>query len=113
MIDKRCQDLNLLAESGLIDIQFANFGQSVVLSFCQPDGSPLGHLICHDMLQFEYIDPDFLQAKTSQQIQGFSHYVPKLSVQLQDNSYLFDFQPYISLKVRCKTYEVMLNEQET
>lgn len=113
MTDEVCQDLNLLAESGLIDIQFANFGQSVVLSFCQPDGSPLGHLICHDMLQFEYIDPDFHQAKTSQQIQGFSHYVPRLSVQMQDGHYLFDFQPYISLKVRCKAYEVMLSANDS
>ncbi len=113
MTDEVCQDLNLLAESGLIDIQFANFGQSVVLSFCQPDGSPLGHLICHDMLQFEYIDPDFHQAKTSQQIQGFSHYVPRLSVQMQDGHYLFDFQPYISLKVRCKDYEVMLSANDS
>lgn len=104
-------DIARFYQSGLIDIQFANFGQSVVLEFCADDGQSLGYLVCHDVLRFHYIDPNFQHGKTTEIIQGFSHYVHDIQlnmIQCDDNQhYHLSLRPYVMLDIGCRDVEIL------
>lgn len=101
-------DISVFNQSGLIDIQFANFGQSVVLEFCDENGQSLGHLVCHDLLVFHYIDDEFKQGIYANPIQGFSHYIHQLYLAVKQQHLHLSLRPYVNLDIECKEVEVLL-----
>lgn len=108
------QDLSIFHQSGLIDIQFANFGQDVVLEFCNSEtGILIGYLVCHTVLQFEYIDPQFKQGHIPTRVQGFSHYVHHITVHQQEQYYCICLIPYVQLKIKCQYYDILLPNTKT
>lgn len=104
-------DIRRFFQSGLIDIQFANFGQSVVLEFCADNGQSLGYLVCHQVLRFHYIDPlyqkDKQRAINSHEIQGFSHYVHQFHIYQHEQHLHLSLRPYIQLDIECLDIECL------
>lgn len=120
------KDIQLLNETGLIDVQFANWGQSVVLSFCHSEtGQNVGQLICHDVIDFHVVNTQLIAPQTatqawslSQNIVGFSHYIHRIHIkaELEPNTqqtafYWIDLRPYAGVYLRCLDYEIMLEQQ--
>lgn len=101
-------NLSVFNQSGLIDLQFANFGQSAVLEFCDEQGQSLGHLICHDVLIFHYIDAQFKQGIYADSIQGFSHYIHQIQCVQKQQHWHLSLRPYVNLDIECKEVEVIL-----
>lgn len=103
-------DITRFFQSGLIDIQFANFGQSVVLSFCNTDGQILGYLLCHQVLRFHYIDPNYQKNKQeidATQIQGFSHYIHQFQLKQHEQFLHLSLRPYVQLDIECVQIECL------
>lgn len=104
-------DMTRFYQSGLIDIQFANFGQSVVLEFCADNGQSLGYLVCHDVLRFHYIDPNFQQKQHQQEkyqdIQGFCHYVHQFQIHQREQHLHLSLRPYVQLDIECLNIECL------
>lgn len=106
------KDLNLLTATGLIDVQFANFGQDIVLEFCSSEtGQSVAYLICHHLLSFQFMDNDFKQGQYPQQCTGFSHYVHSVSVQKKEQHYCVSLQPFVNVQIECLDYEILDSHQ--